>query len=78
MSVQSRIENNRIILEIDNGDKETIDSLMRKWNFSDHQSFLRFASSVLLDTNGTFIYLQGDSGPVRVSPAAHLLRNPNQ
>ena len=75
MAVHSKIETDKIVLEIDNGDKQKIDLLMTRWGFNDYQSFLRFASSVLIDTQGNFVYLHGESGPVRVSPAAHLLKD---
>jgi hypothetical protein len=78
MAVESKTENGKIVLEIDNGDKEKIDALMRKWRFSDHQSFMRFITSVLTDTKGTSIYMESDSGAVRVYPAAHLLEEVNE
>ncbi len=75
MAVVKKQENDKLVLEIDGDDKQKIDDVMTKWKFKDHQSFLRFISSILLDTQDNSMYLKTDSGIVKVSPATHLLKD---
>lgn len=75
MAVIEKQENDKLVLDIDGDDKQKIDAVMQKWNFKDQQSFLRFISSILLDTKGNSVYLETDNGIIKVSPATHLLKD---
>ena len=57
MSIKSKTEKKKIILEIDNGDLEKLTQCMANWKFKDHQSFLRFAMSLLIVTEDKSLWI---------------------
>ncbi len=74
MSVKTIPAQDKLILEINNGDRENLEKVLKKWNFKDEESFIRFVSSILLDTQDNAIYIQRNFAPTKVSPALHLLK----
>jgi hypothetical protein len=73
MSVKATASTENLTLVIDNGDRENLTKVLSAWNFKDEESFLRFVSSIMLDTQEKAIYIQRNSAPMRVSPAPNLL-----
>lgn len=65
----------KIILEIDNGDKEKLEQALEKWNFKDHQSLLRFAVSVLLLTEDHTLWINKDGNHKEIQPSDDLINS---
>lgn len=78
MAVIEKKENNKLVLEVDNGDLEKINSVMEKWNFVDIQSMLRFMVSLLLITERNVLYIDKNKLPEGRIPADHLIKQPEQ
>lgn len=66
-------QEDKLILTIDNGDSERLDFVMKKWKFADYQGLIRFMCSIMIDTKGNQLYMEGSTGPIPVVPAAKLL-----
>ena len=49
-------------LAIDNGDKEKLDQALKKWQFKDYQSLLRFTTSVILVTQDKSLWIVEEEG----------------
>jgi hypothetical protein len=76
VKIQNNSENNDILeLAIDNGDKEKLDQALKKWQFKDYQSLLRFATSVLLLTQDKSLWIiEEDGGDLKnIAPSDDLL-----
>ena len=73
MSVKTTKTTENMTLVIDNGDRENMDKVLSKWQFKDEESFIRFVTSILLDTQDNSIYIQRNFAPAKVTPAPHLL-----
>jgi hypothetical protein len=67
-------EKEKLCLEIDNGKLYSIKEVIKKWNFKDIQSFLRFSVSLLLKTERSVLYIDVNGTPERRIPAKHLLK----
>ena len=74
MSVQSKRENDKLILELDNGDLREFDKVMEKWSFKDHQSLVRFAISLLVLNENKSFSVKIDNQSQDIIPAAHLIK----
>jgi hypothetical protein len=74
MSVQSKKENDKLILELDNGDLREFDKVMEKWSFKDHQSLVRFALSLLVLNENKSFPIKVDNQDRDIIPAPHLLK----
>jgi hypothetical protein len=70
-------EKEKLRLEIDNGELYSIKEVIKKWNFKDIQSFLRFSISLLLKTERTLLYIDVNGSPEGRIPAKHLLKESN-
>jgi hypothetical protein len=49
-------------LAIDNGDKEKLEQALKKWQYKDYQSLLRFTTSVLLVTQDKSLWIVEEEG----------------
>lgn len=67
-------DENRLILEFDNGDKIKLEEVMSSWNFKDEESLLRFAMVVFSSSidKKTLAYFAKD-GLQKVQPVDDLL-----
>jgi len=70
-------EKEKLCLEIDNGELYSIKEVIKKWNFKDIQSFLRFSVSLLLKTERPVLYIDINGSPEGRIPAKHLLKESN-
>jgi len=77
MSVKSRVENDKLILELDNGDKTKMQEVLKRWNFKDEQSFLRFSVSLLLETEDKALWMKTNGETVSIAPAKHSIKDNN-
>lgn len=75
MAVKDQKTNNKLILEIDNGDLEKLDKALNKWNFKDYQSLLRFAVSVFILSDNNSISMQMDGVQQTITPAPDFLKS---
>ena len=73
MAVQSKKEDNKLILELDNGDLREFDKVMDKWKFKDHQSLMRFAISLLVLNENKSFPVKIDNQSTEIVPAPHLI-----
>jgi len=73
MSIKSKIDKKKLILEIDNGDLEKLNQCMANWKFKDHQSFLRFAMSQLIVTEDKSLWIKSGGKMQQIAPAAEYL-----
>ncbi len=73
MAVQSSEQDDKITLILDNGDKEKFHEVMEKYNFKDHQSLLRFAIAIMLETKENTLGILKDDGLLKVTPSASYL-----
>lgn len=74
MAVISKEIDNKLILEIDNGDKTKLEEIMESWNFKDIQSFWRFSLSILLATEDKGLWIQANGQPRKIAPDDSLLK----
>ncbi len=78
MSVQTKEAGNKLILELDNGDKTKIEEALKKWNFKDMQSLLRFSVSVLLETEDKALWIKSNGESTLIAPAKNSIRGDNE
>ncbi len=74
MAVKSVSQDNKLILEIDNGDLAKLNEVMEKWSFKDYQSLLRFSVSILLLNEAKSFGLKIDGTQQEIIPAKELLK----
>jgi hypothetical protein len=75
MSVVTKYENdNKLFLEIDNGDLSNMQEVIKKWNFKDEQALWRFCLSLLLSTQDKTLWIKEEGERIRVTPANHNIR----
>jgi len=76
MSVISNIQNEKLILELDNGDKKIFLEMLQKWNFKDEESLVRFALSVLkLSKDCAMTINTAEEGEIKIKPADNFVKN---
>ncbi len=75
MAVISKETVDKLVLEIDNGDREKLSTALEKWNFKDIQSYWRFCLSVLIETENNGLWIESSGAPVRIMPAKHSLKD---
>jgi len=71
MAVIGKIDKEKLILEIDNGDLTKLEEVIKKWNFKDYQSFMRFVVSVMLLNEDEFLSIKIDGIRQDIKPASH-------
>lgn len=64
----------KLFLELDNGDKKKFQQLLNDWNFKDEQALLRFAMSVMLETTDKTLTITKENGDIKVVPADDYLK----
>lgn len=77
MSVQSKVEGDKLVLTLDNGDYAEFKKVMDKWDFKDHQSLMRFALTLLTLNENNYFPIKLDNQPRDITPAPHLLKAKN-
>ena len=75
MAVISKIDDEKLVLVLDNGDQIKLDEVINKWNFKDYQSFLRFAVSTMLLNEDNFLSIKLDGSLQDIKPPAHSLKD---
>jgi hypothetical protein len=65
-------EGDKLVLTLDNGDMEKFEQVMNEWSFKDEQSFLRFAMSIFLVTEGKSLWIQQKGMLEQIEPATDL------
>lgn len=73
MAVSAKKSNQKLTLEIDNGDLLKIEEVIKKWSFKNEQAFLRFAVSLLIETEDKDLWIKSNGEPTRVEPADHSI-----
>lgn len=68
-------EDNKLTIEIDNGDLEKLNQCLESWNFKDHQSLLRFSMSVLLLAENQDLWIRTDNDVEKIIPAKDYLKD---
>jgi len=73
-------QDEKLNLQIDNGDLKKLKEAKEKWKFKDYQSFLRFMSSIMIDSKDNKIWILGedDREIIRVKPAKELIEEENK
>jgi hypothetical protein len=74
MAVKELIEDNKLVLELDNGDLKKFQEVLGRWNFIDSQSLIRFVISLMLLTQRNILYIDINKLPEGRVPASHLLK----
>ncbi len=68
-------ENDGLILVFNNGDKIAIEQVVKKWNFIDEASLLKFVIAIMLKAEGGKITIQAaDGSQATLSPSDSLLK----
>lgn len=75
MAVKSSEDKDKLILELDNGDRTKFKQIMDKWNFKDEQSLLRFAMSLLILNENDYFGVKIDGRDKDVIPAEDYLKS---
>lgn len=75
MAISAEQKEEKLILTIDNGDLERLNSVISRWNFIDYQGLIRFMCSIMTDTKENKLYMEGSNGPFPVVPAAKLIKD---
>ena len=76
--ISSKKDTDKLILEFTNGDIEKYNAVMDKFQFKDAQAFIRFASSVLLETDDNVVGIIKNGAIQAVSPQKDLINNKNE
>ena len=66
MAVIPTRQDTKLILEINNGDLTKMEEVIEKWHFKDFQSFLRFSTSILLETEDRTLWMKEKGEPIRI------------
>lgn len=74
MSVTATDKNEKLILELDNGDRSKLKEVIERWNFKDEQSFLRFTISMLLCTEDKVLWIKENGDLVQILPPQHSIK----
>ena len=61
MAVIPNRKDGKLFLEIDNGDLDKMEEVLKKWNFKDEQSFWRFSLSILIETEDKALWIKTNS-----------------
>lgn len=77
MAVTSTKKDDKLILEIDNGDLTKMKEVLDRWNFKDEQAFWRFSISLLLETEDKTLWIKEKGQPIPVAPADHSIKGNN-
>lgn len=75
MAVISTEKGDSLTLEIDNGEFTALKKCIEQWGFLDYPSFLRFAISIIGDTEDKSIWIKSKGNLQPVFPAKPLLKN---
>jgi hypothetical protein len=78
MAVISTKKDNRLVLEIDNGDLTKMQEVLKRWNFKDEQSFWRFSVSILLETEDKSLWIKSNGQAIPIAPAAHSIKGKDE
>lgn len=78
MTVKSEIKENELILTLDNGEKRVFEEMLKKWNFKDEQSLIRFALGVLDNSAKTSLLIHSEEGIKEIAPADNLINGNNK
>ena len=73
MAVKSEIKENKLILTLDNGEKKVLEEMLKKWNFKDEESLIRFALAILDCSTQTFLTIHTEKGAEKIIPADYLI-----
>lgn len=74
MAVTPTRKNGKLILEIDNGDLEKMEEVLKRWNFKDEQAFWRFSISLLIETEDKEIWIKTNGELTPIAPAKHSIK----
>jgi hypothetical protein len=74
MAITSKNEENKLILDIDNGDLVKLNEVLEKWSFKDYQSLLRFSISLLLLNEENYITIKLDGEKKDLIPSKDLIK----
>ncbi len=74
MAITSRNEENKLILDVDNGDLVKLNEVLEKWSFKDYQSLLRFSISLLLLNEEKYITIKLDGEKKDLVPSKDLIK----
>ncbi|HEV2917585.1 MAG TPA: hypothetical protein VGW78_07630 [Candidatus Babeliales bacterium] len=74
MAVNSKEDNSKLILEIDNGELKKLKEVMEKWQFKDYASLMQFAISIMVLNENRYVSIKKDGETQNVAPANDLLR----
>ena len=74
MAITSKNEENKLILDIDNGDLVKLNEVLEKWSFKDYQSLLRFSISLLLLNEEKYITIKLDGEKKDLVPSKDLIK----
>lgn len=77
MAVISIRKDNKLTLEIDNGDYTKMEEVLKRWNFKDEQALWRFTISLLLETEDKSLWMKSEGQPISIAPAEHSLKGKN-
>lgn len=67
----------KLTITIDNGDLVGLDKAIKEWDFKDEESLLKFCIAVLVSSTQGKLFTTDENGKkVGLSPADHLLNNP--
>ena len=74
MAVKATEEENKLILEIDNGEFSKIKEVLEKWSFKDYQCLLRFMISLLVVNESKSFRITVKGSPEDIVPAPELIK----
>lgn len=75
MAVISTKEDNKLSLEITNGDLLKMEEILQEWNFKNEQCLLRFLISMLIETEDKELWIKSNHKLIPIGPALHSLKN---
>ncbi len=74
MAVKDHMKNDKLQLDIDNGDLVKLKQALEKWSFKDYQSLIRFSVSVLLLAEDKSISIKLKGIQKEIQPAPEILK----
>ena len=66
-----------ILLNVDNGDLEALESIKDKWKFKDKESVLRYALAVMSQATDPILYIEKEGIKTGLSPNPNLMLEDN-
>ena len=78
VTINIQTNDNKLVLDINNGELTKLKEVIEKWKFKDEQCFMRFVISILLESEQNSIGIWENGNLTLVEPAIHSIKESKQ